>query len=54
MGYPVMSTWDRWIGFCASGSQLDEEHRQRMFERMAWAMWRTHEIESGEALRRLL
>jgi hypothetical protein len=54
MGYPVFSTWEHWIGFGASDLELDEGARYQMFCNLAWAMWRTHEIESGEALRRLL
>lgn len=54
MGYPVVGTWDGWIGYGAQGMKIDERARYQMFCNLAWAMWRVDEIASGEALRRLL
>jgi len=59
-GVPVFHACAQWIGAPASLSwPADVEQpllgeRQPMFERLAWAMWELHEIESGAAFRHLL
>lgn len=54
LGYPVCSDWPRWIGASATGMKLREQARYQMFCNLAWAMWRVREIESGDAIARLI
>ncbi len=62
MGIPCFHSFPKWIGAAASrpvaeirqGELRDEGARLAMFRRLAWAMWRIDEIESGEAFARLL
>lgn len=62
MGIPVFHSFDRWIGAPASmpisaigGAPLRSDcARLHTFRRMAWAMWRVSEIESGFAFSTLL
>jgi hypothetical protein len=63
-GLPVFYDMANWIGAPAGlplanllaghAPQRDDEARLAMFRRMAWAIWRLDEIESGEAFRCLL
>lgn len=60
-GVPVFYEMPKWIGGTAAChvDQADFRHpvyadRLPMFERLAWAMWRVSEIESGEAFECLL
>lgn len=61
-GVPVFHAMPKWIG-ASAGRPLaewgqeprrDDEARLAMFRRLAWAMWRVEEIESGKAFRHLL
>jgi hypothetical protein len=58
-GIPVYSDMPNWIAKDASATMGDvpnrcERTRLQMFRRMAWAMWRLNEIESGFAFDILL
>jgi hypothetical protein len=59
-GVPCFNSYPGWIGASASaafGNCLEQPSltdRLPMFRRLAWAMWRLDEIESGEAFRALL
>jgi hypothetical protein len=61
-GVPVFYSFDKWIGALAarpfakyeSGPVTDDFMRLEMFRRLAWAMWRVSEIESGFAFDTLL
>jgi hypothetical protein len=60
-GIPVFYAYEDWIGGPASrplkqierGPLRDDEARLACFRRLAWAMWRIDEINSGEALQHL-
>lgn len=60
-GIPAFYAMPKWIG-AAAATPLDQADwsspqtpaRLPMFRRLAWAMWRLSEIESGEAFRWLL
>lgn len=62
LGVPAFHEFDRWIGAPASrhvsrlaeGPLMDDEARLGMFRRLASAMWRVSEIESGAAITALL
>lgn len=60
LGVPVIYGFPKWIGASAAtpvGSDLANlfmGDRVPMFSRLAWAMWNTDEIASGEAFARLL
>lgn len=61
-GVPVFYSFDKWIGALASrkfsqydlGPVKNDMLRLEMFRRLAWAMWRVSEIESGFAFDTLL
>lgn len=50
MGIHVVSEYPEWI----AKQDNTDEGRLAMFRRIAWAQWRLTEIETGEAIRRLL
>lgn len=62
MGIPAVYDMPKWIGAPAAThltevvdwSNIPQKPREQMFERLAWAMWRMAEIESGEAITHLL
>lgn len=62
MGVPVFYSFGKWIGAEAARPsseigtyiQVDDEKRLSMFRRLAWAMWRVSEIESGECFKTLI
>lgn len=62
LGVPVFYEYKHWIGATASrhvslaseGRRVDDESRQNMLDRLAWAMWRREEIATGEPLALLL
>jgi hypothetical protein len=62
MGVPVYSAMPGWIAESAclpayehkSPPKCNDIDRQRMFERLAWAMWDSDEIRSGAAFSHLL
>lgn len=63
MGVPVFYAFDKWIGAPASkhvslhGKEeplRSDDARTNMFRRLIWAQWTRPEIESGEALERLI
>lgn len=62
IGVPVFHSFDKWIGASAarhvkhlqSGPVKDDAARLTMFRRLAWAMWRVSEIESGECFKTLV
>lgn len=59
-GVPVFHGCAQWIGAAASTPWPADVESPRLcdrapvFERLAWAMWELHEIESGAAFRHLL
>jgi hypothetical protein len=50
-GIPCFTTWAKWIA--ASGCGF-EDNRQKMFERLAWAMWTIEEVKNGKAIETML
>lgn len=62
MGVPVFYEFPRWIGAYAGlpvwawGEEplRDEHARLAMFRKLAWSIWRTREIERGDAFAHLL
>ena len=62
MGIPAVYDMPKWIGKDAAThltevvdwDNIPHKPRERMFERLAWAVWRLSEIESGEAIQQLL
>jgi hypothetical protein len=64
LGVPVFYEMPQWIGARAAlplshytpggPYKMDDAERLAMFRRLAWAMWRLDEIDSGEAFRHLL
>lgn len=62
LGIPVYHDFRKWIGGLACrhlddyrlGPVCDDGLRLKMFERMAWAMWRREEVATGDALDLLL
>lgn len=63
MGIPVFYAFDKWIGGPAGkpvslhGKEeplKSDEARTNMFRRLIWAQWTRPEIESGEALEKLI
>lgn len=64
MGVPVFYGYDKWVGRDAAlplssllqhpATPMQWPDRLPTFRRLAWSMWRTHEIETGLPFRRLL
>lgn len=62
MGIPVFHAMPQWIGAPAAlpldrlgcEPKRDDADRLAMFRRLAWAMWRDSEIETGDAFRWLM
>lgn len=62
LGVPVWTGFDKWIGAGAARAlrefggepRRDDAARLAAFRRMAWAMWDSEEVRSGEAFRRLM
>lgn len=61
LGVPVIYDLQKWVGglagsfapFVTTTEHINrkEDQRQKMFERMAWAMWTLEEVSSGECFK---